>query len=252
LDEIAKFLIENWRPITVSPLPFALSSVFFFGLGYWLVKLIYKKKVQENSARLTTVRDELARLEKVLTDERNDYNYHRAETDALRADIERLSAIIAGEDLHENENDKGAIHKQIAGKPQLCPLLSTNLFLRQPEDNIDEAIKKARLMKKLVFMIIYDPDHPTKSNLAYALGHFLQYQTTRKLVDQSFVCCMVPVSNETAKALIPAEDDLENCRWIVLNVKGDILCSESLHANPDEGLARIRKVIELVEPSLDS
>ncbi len=249
MNEITIFLTDNWLIITTSPTLFALCSALFFGLGYWFVKLIYKKKIQSNKILLEAVRDELARLENVLADERNDYNYHRAETDALRADVERMSAIIAGEDPHKSEKDQGAIHKQIAGNSQACPLLSTNLFLRQPEDGIEKAIKKAASMKKLVFVVIFDPDHPTKSNLAYALGHFLQYQTTRKLVDQSFVCCMIPVSNKTAKALIPVEDALDNCRWVVLNIQGDVLRSESLYANPDEGLARTREVIDIVESS---
>lgn len=251
MDAISIFLTNNWLIITSSPNLFALCSTFFFGLGYWFVKLIYKKKIQSSTTRLDAVRDELARIENVLADERCDYNYHIAETDALRADVERMSAIIAGEDPHKNEKDKGAIYKQIAGNSQAYPLLSTNLFLRQPEDSIEKAIKKAASMKKLVFVVIFDPDHPTKSNLAYAVGHFLQYKTTRKLVDQSFVCCMVSVSDETAKALIPTEDALDNCRWVVLNIQGDVLRSESLYANPDEGLARTREVIDIVEPSLD-
>lgn len=252
MDEVANFLIDNWLLIIASPTPYALCSTLFFGLGYCFVKLIYGKKIQVNNLRLTAIRNELARIEHVLADERDDYIYHRSEADALRADIERMSTIIAGEDPHENEKDKGAIHKQIAGNPQACPLLCTHLFLRQPEADIEKAIKKAASMKKLVFIVIFDPNHPSKSNLAYALGHFLRYQTTRKLVDQSFVCCMVPASNETAKALIPMEDALDNCRWVVLNIEGDILRSESLYADPDEGLARIRKVINLLEPSLDN
>ena len=253
MNEIVKFLTDNWQLITSSPTPFALCATLFFGLGYWFVKRAYGKKIQLNKIRLNVVQDELARLENLLADERDDYSYHRAETDALRVDIERMSAIIAGEDPHDNEKekDKGAIYKQIAGNPQVCPLLSMSLFLRQPEGEIEEAIKKAAPMKKLIFVVIFDPDHPTRSNLSYALGHFLQYQTTRKLVDQSFVCCMVPASNATAKALIPIEDALDNCRWVVLNIEGDVLRSESLYANPDEALARIRNVIDLIEPSLD-
>ena len=252
MDEIANFLIDNLLLIIASPTPFAVCSTLSFFLGYRVVKLIYGKKIQANKSHLSAMYDELARLESVLADERDDYIYHRSESDALRADIEQMSAVIAGEDPHENKKDRGAIHKQIAGNPRACPLLSTHLFLRQPEGDIDEAIKKAASMKKLIFIVIFDPSHPTKSNLAYALGHFLQYQTTRKLVDQSFVCCMIPASDKAAKALIPMEDALDNCRWVVLNTEGEILRSESLYASPDEGLARIRKVIDLIEISLDS
>jgi hypothetical protein len=55
---------------------------------------------------------------------------------------------------------------------------------------------------------------------------------------------LVGSSDEIAKTLVPEEDALENCRWVVLNAAGKVLRSESVYANPDEGLLRTRKVLE--------
>ena len=247
MEIINTLLIDNWLLVQTHPMSFALCALLFLGLGHRFSKHIYGKRNRLSQSRLTNVRDELARLENVLADEREDFNYHRAEADALRIDIERLSAIINGEKPLDSDADKGAIHKQIAGNTQTNQLLSAHLFLRRPENCFDDAMKKAAIMNKLLFVIIYDPEHPTKSNLSYSLGHFLQYQTTRKLVDQSFVCVLVPVLDETAKALVPGEDALENCRWVVLNEAGDVLRSESVYPNADEGLSRTREVIEHTE-----
>jgi len=247
LETINTLLMDNWLLVAAHPMSFVLCALLFLGLGYLFSNHVYGKRNRTSQSRLANARDELARLENVLADEREDFNYHRAEADALRIDIERLSAIISGEKPLDSDADQGAIHKQIAGNTQTNQLLSAHLFLREPEHCIEEAMKKASVINKLLFVIIYDPAHPTKSNLSYSLGHFLQYQTTRKLVDQSFVCVLVSVLDETAKALVPGEDALDNCRWVVLNEAGDVLRSESVYANADEGLIRTREVIEHIE-----
>lgn len=240
MDNILELLFDNWRLVQASPVAFAICAALFLLLGDWLASLVYKKKLKLSKARLQAVRDELAHLESVLSDERDEHYFYRAEAGALSADIERLSAILEG----ENEADKSAIDKQIARKVQTSVLLSATLFVRQPEHSIVAAMKKAALMDKLVFVIIYDAAHPTKSNLSYALGHFLQYQTTRKLVDKHFICVLAERSDETAKTLVPLDDALNHCRWIVLNAAGEVLRSESLYADPDEGLKRTREVLE--------
>lgn len=242
MDDILKLLLDNWRIVEAYPIAFAVCAALFLLLGDWLAKLVYKKKLKLSKARLDSVQEELTYLERVLADERDDCYFYRADAGALRADIERLSAILMG----ENDADKSAIDKQIARKVQTSVLLSANLFSRQPGHSIGAALKKAALMDKLVFVIIYDAEHPTKSNLSYALGHFLQYQTTRKLVDKHFFCVLAEHSGETAKTLVPPEDALENCRWVVLNTAGEVLRSESLKANPDEGLRRTREVLEQI------
>lgn len=246
LDDFVNGLVDNWHLVDAWPLPFVVGAVLFFGLGYALAVFGYKKKRKAIKADAARIQDELAHLERVLADERDEYYFYRAEAGALRADIERMSAILAGENPLATDAHKSAIHKQIASKAKTSVLLCANFFNRQPEHSIMAAMKKAAVVHKLVFVIIYNPAHPTKSNLSYALGHFLQYQSTRKLVDKNFICVLVEGTDDMAKNLVPPDDALNNCRWVVLTAAGEVLRSESLSANPDEGLRMTRQVLEQV------
>ncbi len=248
MDEFVKPILDHWHIVQTAPITFAMCAILFLMLGCGLTRLVYKKKIKLSNARLKTAWNELAHFESVLTDERDECMFYRAEAGALSADIERMSIILAGEDPLENDANQSAIYKQIAAKPQPSALLCGNLFARHPEYCIEAAMEQAALLNKLVFVIIYNAVHPTKSNLSYALGRFLQYLTTRKLVDKSFVCALVESSNATAKAFVPTDDALEQCRWVVLDQEGEVLRSQTLCANPDEGLKRTREVLELARP----
>ncbi|MDI5934682.1 hypothetical protein [Halomonas kalidii] len=116
-------------------------------------------------------------------------------------------------------------------------------FIREPHNTITGAQKEARESAKLVFLVIYDQDHPSQSKLYYSLGCFLDYFTTKKLVDDHFVSALVPLSSSGARDLVPQDDPLENALWVVLGTDGQILRRESVYANPDEGLQRVRAVI---------
>lgn len=116
-------------------------------------------------------------------------------------------------------------------------------FINEPQDEISSAIKLAYKNDKMAFVVIYDDSHPTKSKLFYSLGCFMDYFTTKKLVEDHFVPAIVNSSCKSAMKYIPEDDPLENCRLVVLSKSGDILLSEGVYANPDEGLKRIRNVI---------
>lgn len=116
-------------------------------------------------------------------------------------------------------------------------------FINEPESDISSAIKLARKNGKMTFIVIYDNEHPTKSKLFYSLGCFMDYFTTKKLVEDHFIHAVVSSSSKKAKQYIPEDDPLENCRLIILSKSGEVLLSEGVYANPDEGLKRIRKVI---------
>lgn len=116
-------------------------------------------------------------------------------------------------------------------------------FIREPHKTIPGALQEAKKSAKPVFLVIYDQDHPSQSKLYYSLGCFLDYFTTKKLVDDHFVSALVPLSSSGAKDLVPQDDPLENALWIVLGTNGEILRREGVYANPDEGLKRVRAVI---------
>ncbi|PHR71110.1 MAG: hypothetical protein COA66_10340 [Arcobacter sp.] len=116
-------------------------------------------------------------------------------------------------------------------------------FINEPQDDISSAIKLAGKNDKMVFVVIYDDNHPTKSKLFYSLGCFMDYFTTKKLVEDHFIPAIVNSSSKMVIQYIPEDDPLENARLVLLLKSGEILLSEGVYANPDEGLKRIRNVI---------
>ncbi|PTS81302.1 hypothetical protein DBR17_09840 [Sphingomonas sp. HMWF008] len=132
----------------------------------------------------------------------------------------------------------------LAMHPVSDPQRSMNkFFLRPPHDDLETACAEAAERKLLVFAVIYDPDHPTRSKLDFSLGYFMEYQTTKRLVDQHFVAMVGPSSDPALSALVPEDDPLELCLWAVITPDGTIRRREGVYANPDEGLKRVRAVV---------
>lgn len=101
----------------------------------------------------------------------------------------------------------------------------------------------------MVFMVVFDPEHPTRSKLDFSLGYFMEYQTTKRLVDQHFVAVVGPSSDPAFGGFVPEDDPLELCLWVVLSPKGEILRREGVYANPDEGMRRVRTLVAQAESS---
>jgi hypothetical protein len=124
----------------------------------------------------------------------------------------------------------------------------TFFFLSNPRSDLSSALGAATEQGRLVFVVIFDPAHPTRSKLNYALGYFMEYQTTKRLVEEHFVAVVGPSSDPQLSRLVPDDDPLEACLWVVLNSSGNILRRESLYPAPDEGLKRVREVIAEFTP----
>ncbi len=120
-------------------------------------------------------------------------------------------------------------------------------FLREPHADLAVALREAGGRKSPVFCVIFDPAHPTRSKLNYALGYFMEYQATKRLVDEHFVAVVGPSSAAELSRMVPDDDPLELCLWVVLDPSGRILRREGVYANPDEGLKRVREVIRQSE-----
>ncbi|MEN3261172.1 hypothetical protein AAH678_20960 [Sodalis endosymbiont of Spalangia cameroni] len=121
-----------------------------------------------------------------------------------------------------------------------------HFFLRHPHVNIKDALVEATARNVPLFIVIYDPEHPSNSRIEYSLGCFMEYHTTKKLVDRSFVAVVVPNLTPEIIALVPADDPLENCLWVVMQPNGEIIRREGVYANADEGMKRVRAVITLL------
>lgn len=72
----------------------------------------------------------------------------------------------------------------------------------------------------MVFAVVNDPEHPTRSKLDFSLGYFMEYQTTKRLADQHFVAVMGPSNDPAFGALVPEDDPLELCLWVVMTPGG--------------------------------
>jgi hypothetical protein len=124
------------------------------------------------------------------------------------------------------------------------PQHSTNqFFLRPPHDSLESAKAEAAARGVLVFVVIHDPEHPTHSKLDFSLGYFLEYQTTKRLVDQHFVAIVGASEEPALRALVPEDDPLELCLWVVMTASGVVLRREGVYANPEEGLRRVRAIV---------
>ena len=131
-----------------------------------------------------------------------------------------------------------------ATPPASDPQMAHNrYFLRKPHSRLDEGLAEAKARNLMAFVVVYDPTHPTHSKLDYSLGYFMEYQTTKRLVDQHFVPIVGPSSAPEFVALVPEDDPLENALWVVLDSDGNIIVREGVYANPDVGMKRVRALI---------
>jgi hypothetical protein len=246
--DVARFVSEQWQFIVGAPVASLTCAILFFGFGFGVAKLLFGTATDIARSRLETARDDLARLEKRKAEEAQDSTYLKAEVKALRSDLERMPRITVGTGPPPDPDTRknGDIYIRVDGDEPPNTEPTGGLFLRQPTNNLKSALVQAQQDRMPIFAVVYNPSHPTRSKLAYSLGYFLEYPTTRKLVDEHFICALIPSTDGDIKALVPEDDPLENCRWLVLDSNGNVLRSESLYANPDEGLKRTREAIALV------
>ncbi len=78
----------------------------------------------------------------------------------------------------------------------------------------------------------------------YCLGYFMEWETTKRLVDEHFVCVLGPSSSPALGTLVPECDPLEECRLIVMTSSQKVIRSESVYANPSVGRERILATIK--------
>ncbi len=234
--EIETLLLKAWTLIAAAPEVFVAIILVVFGAGFGAGKLFYGAVASLRKERLESARDDLARLEKDNAD-----LYKRIERFGANAESSKITEptqVLDDFHLSKAQRVGPSLDRTTAAHSIEVPF-----FLNPPFERLDAAFARATTRGVPVFAVIYDDDHPTKSKLSYSLGYFLEYQTTKKLVDEYFVGALIPVSQPGARRLIPDDDPLENCRLVVMRPDGQILRSEGVYANPDEGLKRVRSLI---------
>ncbi|WP_248320110.1 serine/threonine-protein kinase [Caballeronia sp. Sq4a] len=117
-------------------------------------------------------------------------------------------------------------------------------FKSPPFSNLSDAKESSSRSGKPTFIVVFNDHHPTKSKLDHTLGYFMEYQTTKDLVEHNFEVALIAAEPSHYPDLVHFDDPLEKPRWVVLAPDGTKLISETLYGNPDEGLKRIRAVLE--------
>lgn len=119
----------------------------------------------------------------------------------------------------------------------------SGFFLSEPFVTLSAAQARAIELGKWLFIVIFDELHPTKSKMTYLLSNFLEFNTTKRLVDEYFVSAIVPSSGPGVAELIPDSDPLEECLLVVMDNEGNIYRQESVYANPNVGMQRVRDIV---------
>lgn len=136
------------------------------------------------------------------------------------------------------------LSSQYASTPVTPSPIHDRFFLRQPHSDLESALEEAIARSVLVFIVVYDERHSQRSRLNYCLGHFMDWEATKRLVDEHFVCVVGPSLSPALGELVPDEDPLEECRLIIMNSNQQVIRSESVYANSSEGLKRVRASIK--------
>jgi len=111
--------------------------------------------------------------------------------------------------------------------------------------NLREAIAASRESNKGVFLVIYDNEHPTNSQLNHALGYFTEYELTKRLINEHFVQAIVSSNDPEVQQYI-SDYHMEKCLLVVMDAKGKILRKEGVYGNPDVGLRKVREDISIL------
>jgi len=117
-------------------------------------------------------------------------------------------------------------------------------FLGKVQTDLKQAKELSKKANKPLFIVIYDKTHPKLSKLDYSLGYFMEYETTKKLVNNNFIQVLIDSEEPEVNELVPAEEPLENCFLTILTPDNKIIRQEGVYANPDEGLRITKEIIE--------
>lgn len=148
---------------------------------------------------------------------------------------------------HEAENAQHLIKEIIAkaeiANTELISEADSKFFKGKVHSDIKQAEKLSKKQNKPMFIVIYDKLHPMHSRLEHSLGYFMEYDTTKRLVQDNFIQVLTNSKTLEKKDLIPVDEPLENCLLVVVSPDNKIIRREGVYANPDEGLKRVREII---------
>lgn len=145
------------------------------------------------------------------------------------------------------------VTKRIITKPKFPKITFTeyssnssresSFFIGTTLTSLKDAKKAARENNKGIFLVIYDKEHPTNSQLNYSLGYFTSYDLTKRLINDNFIQIILPSDEPSIQKYIPDNYHMENCLLVVFDRQDRVIRTEGVYANSDEGLRIIREDI---------
>ncbi len=123
---------------------------------------------------------------------------------------------------------------------------SSPFFKGKVFSNLTSAKFESEKKQRPIFMVIFDGSHSKNSRLEWTLGYFMEYDTTKKLVNDNFVQVIVDKTKENVSKYIPENDPLEKCLLVVI-YNDQIIRQETVYANPDEGMKRVKETIKKIK-----
>ncbi|MEG1265112.1 MAG: hypothetical protein RSC65_04085 [Malacoplasma sp.] len=158
--------------------------------------------------------------------------------------VHNIESTITKADAEEAQNLAKEIFSNRGNREPENIKTENKYFLGKVFIDLIQAKELSNKLKKPLFIVIYDKTHPKLSKLDYSLGYFMEYETTKKLVNNNFVQVLIESEKPGVKELISPEEPLENCLLTILTPDNKILRQEGVYGNPDEGLRRTKEIIE--------
>jgi len=158
--------------------------------------------------------------------------------------VHNIESTITKADAEEAQNLAKEIFSNTGNREPENIKTENKYFLGKVFIDLIQAKELSNKLKKPLFIVIYDKTRPKLSKLDYSLGYFMEYETTKKLVNNNFVQVLIESEKPGVKELISPEEPLENCLLTILTPDNKILRQEGVYGNPDEGLRRTKEIIE--------
>jgi hypothetical protein len=144
----------------------------------------------------------------------------------------------------ENSQDKTAIPSEAVIHHTTTELFN-RFFSGQVFNHFFQARKQSQETNVPVFLVVFDQDNPKKSRIDYYLRWFMEYDSTKQLVEENFIQVLASSTDEGVSEYIPLDDPLEHCLLLVLTPNGEIIRRKGVPGNPDDALNFVRECISL-------
>ncbi len=115
-------------------------------------------------------------------------------------------------------------------------------FGTTPGRDIDAALKRAQKEKKRVFVAVYD-SKGDYNDQGLQIKYFTDLEETKKLLKDNFIIVLLDRNHKDLSKYADASSNTERPHYILLSSAGSKLKTDTLVANPADGLRRTKEIL---------